>query len=1033
MHLKKNLFAIWLKREGKRPFSRHSVFVVLIALGLAGSIRLPLALADGWSITNVITNNTEGFTDLISGRVGDNGNVVVEGTRNGRTGIFLVQGASVTEIASDATGLPGGLGNISFVRDYAVTAQGEVLFTAAVSGGSLPAGDYAFRSSSGLITPQQPTASTFTHTPSHMANNGRWLAEINTGIFPNHTTTSHYTNGTDSSVIFSFTNSSASCVTHIATQTTPNANGVVAYYEQTASTPIAPGPPSRCATEQGQTRNWGIKLAGATTATLAGGSALELGTLTGSEADLNNVFYLNNQNQVASVRRVYDGSFATQFQAVVNSPQGGEQILLDTATTNARNISVTGFDHEGRVVLLVTMDDFNTVALLGGPSLTGDVILQTGQTLFGQTVTGLNMVRHGANAPTSTFGDNRAIVFHYQLQDGTTGIALAGKQVTRWTNLAGGSWATAGNWSPNAVPGSATSTLFNLDATYDVTVGTRQSGRSNVEAGSVAFQSADLTLTGPFSVGGAANFSLPAGKMTANDLIIGHLPPLNPALPPTARVNIANNGTIFTATAQTIIGQAGVGDLFINGGRLDSGEALLGAGSPGTAVVGGSTAQWNITSLNVGAGYTATLTIENGGQVGVSNAAVIGQAGTLQPHPARIVVDNIGAELPPLGNLRVNQLTIGDALPGTLDILNGGVAAVFGLLQVGLQAHNTPLGDGRIINEGTDGFGQQASTLLAFDDALFGMGDGARGDWQIFDGGAGSVIGNLHLGHTAGSRGTLSVSGINVLGLRSRLDVGTDDGFEVCRVGFDGRGSITVFGGALVTCRTMNIGGNEGSRGEVFISGQSAGGTRSTLQVGVLCVGGNPLCGSNPTAPGTLTLQSGGLVQTRILAVAPGGRLLGQGTVQASDTMLIAGEVAPGIDLSPQLNAANRAAAVALVSPATLAISATVEMTDTAVITLDIHAPDLYDQLLITGTVKLAGQLILNFGEGFAPQQGDVFDFIRADSTTGNFAEVVITGLAEGFKYDLAPVNGRLTLTALNGGVATTQPTSRVFLPLVRR
>ncbi|MBK7176092.1 MAG: hypothetical protein IPH82_02670 [Chloroflexi bacterium] len=43
--------------------------------------------------------------------------------------------------------------------------------------------------------------------------------------------------------------------------------------------------------------------------------------------------------------------------------------------------------------------------------------------------------------------------------------------------------------------------------------------------------------------------------MTASDLIIGHLPPTNPANPPTARVNISTMARSL-AGAQTIVGQA---------------------------------------------------------------------------------------------------------------------------------------------------------------------------------------------------------------------------------------------------------------------------------------------------------------------------------------------------------------------------------------------------------------------------------------------------------------------------------------------
>jgi len=459
---------------------------------------------------------------------------------------------------------------------------------------------------------------------------------------------------------------------------------------------------------------------------------------------------------------------------------------------------------------------------------------------------------------------------------------------------------------------------------------------------------------------------------------------------------------------------------------------LLCRWSPGAAVCGGPNARWNSTSLNVGAGYTATLTIENGGQVVVTNAAVIGQADALQPYPATIAVNNIGQPTPGLGNLRVNQLTVGDALPGLLDIQNGGVVAVFDLLQAGVQAHNQVLADGRIRLEGTDGIGSQGSALLAFNDVLLGMDAGARGDWQIFDGGNGSVIGNLHLGHEAGSSGTLSISGRSLDGLRSQLSVGTTNGLESCQVGFAGQGRVTVFNGGLLTCRNMNIGNDAGSQGDVYITGQNVA-TPSTLKVtAALCVGGAPICGSANGADGTLTLQNGGQVETDAFVVSPSGHLLGQGTVLAGFAN-IWGEVAPGVNIALPSNAPELAS-LAVVRPGTLVISSSVALTETAVIVLDIHALDSYDQLVIDGTAELAGHLVLNFGEGFAPSQGDVFNFIQATAMTGSFADVEITGLAPGFEFDLEIVNGVVTLTALNDGVATTEPSPfEVFLPLVIR
>ena len=598
-----------------------------------------------------------------------------------------------------------------------------------------------------------------------------------------------------------------------------------------------------------------------------------------------------------------------------------------------------------------------------------------------------------------------------------------GLPVVRWNNPAGGSWATAANWLPATVPDSTTETVFDLDNSYDVTVGTRQSGRSRVEAGSVLFQSANLTLTGPFSVGGAASFSLPTGSITASDLIVGHLPPTNPATPPIAHVTISNNGTLFTAGAQTIIGQAGEGDLFVNDGHLVSGEALIGQSSAGTATVGGTNALWEMTSLNVGAGFTATLNIESGSRVLVSNAAVIGQANSLQTYPARIIVDNAGVPLNFIGNFGVNDLAIGDALPGTLDIRNGGVVIVSGLLQVGIEAHNLRLPDAAIVVNGTDGLGTQASNLDTANDALLGMGDGTQVEWLLSSGGRSTVSGNLHLGHTAGSSASLFISGFSTDGLRSTMETS-----ELCRVGFGGEGSAEVRDGGLLSCKNMNIGGNVGSTGDVLVTGKR-GAVPSTLQVSnLLCVGGAPLCGSNTGAPGTLTLQNNGLVKADTLAVTADGHLLGAGQVEVT-TAVIVGEVSPGVGLP--LRAA-MARVPSIIQPGTLVISGSVVLSETAVISLNIPALTNYDQLVINGPAQLAGKLVLNFGEGFAPLKDDVFQFIQADSVTGDFADVVVTGLADGFDYTLTVTNGVITLTALNDGVPTTEPSKQfVFLPVV--
>lgn len=91
------------------------------------------------------------------------------------------------------------------------------------------------------------------------------------------------------------------------------------------------------------------------------------------------------------------------------------------------------------------------------------------------------------------------------------------------------------------------------------------------------------------------------------------------------------------------------------------------------------------------------------------------------------------------------------------------------------------------------------------------------------------------------------------------------------------------------------------------------------------------------------------------------------------------------------------------------------------------------DRLVISGTAQLNGNLALNFGNGYAPRQGDVLTFVTASGATGSFGKLTISGLAPGFQYRINTAGGALTLTALNDGVPITKPAFAAFLPLIRR
>ena len=83
-------------------------------------------------------------------------------------------------------------------------------------------------------------------------------------------------------------------------------------------------------------------------------------------------------------------------------------------------------------------------------------------------------------------------------------IALPVRSATLvWTNTAGGLWATAANWSPNAVPAPADTVIVTNSGTYTITV--------NASA-----TSADLTL-GATNATGTPTILITAGTFTVTN------------------------------------------------------------------------------------------------------------------------------------------------------------------------------------------------------------------------------------------------------------------------------------------------------------------------------------------------------------------------------------------------------------------------------------------------------------------------------------------------------------------------------------
>jgi hypothetical protein len=156
------------------------------------------------------------------------------------------------------------------------------------------------------------------------------------------------------------------------------------------------------------------------------------------------------------------------------------------------------------------------------------------------------------------------------------------------------------------------------------------------------------------------------------------------------------------------------------------------------------------------------------------------------------------------------------------------------------------------------------------------------------------------------------------------------------------------------------------------------------------------------------------------LAITSNGTLSGTGTIHAEvvvpgGTDLFGGQIQPGN------------------SPGTLTIDGDYEQ-DGGLLGIEMAGtlPGQFDVLAVTGNAKLGGTLSLDFINGFAPHAGDAFTFLNvAGSTDGNFADIQVHGLADGWQYQLTSSNGSMTLLSLNDGVSMVpEPASLLLLGL---
>ncbi len=614
--------------------------------------------------------------------------------------------------------------------------------------------------------------------------------------------------------------------------------------------------------------------------------------------------------------------------------------------------------------------------------------------------------------------------------NGQTRAFLAKPNAYYWTNPSGGSWHVTTNWDPQGDPGDGDTVIFALSGQYAVNaapvfaasaptvnfpVGRAIiSGTNTVEFYNLSLNLLDDSVTEPaLTVNDGGTVKITSGAGNLIHAIIGGEPPASPSNPPIAHLQVFNNGTSLNGTGRLSIGDEGAGDLFVaNGGHLTSAEARLGgllATASGTAVVGGDSSLWETGNIAVGYGVSGTLTIESGGRVN-SNDGYVSFGILSDDSQATVEGIGLGSNQASLWAL-LGNLFVGQSAFGSVEVLNGGD------LYVSQDAH---IKNGELNIDGRHANGDPSDLDVL--GSVFVGGAGSANLLALRNAARGDIEGDLIIGKDG--IGAAILWGSAITANPTQLDV-VDAQAGLCAIGREFDGGVSLDDGGLLRCQNIELGGRAGTSGAGSLTVD--GGMVRALDV--LQVG------QDGGGTGAIDMQNNALVATNGTYIAPNGGITGTGTLAVGFLGLQNdGTLAPGINvlypLAPIVSPQSGAQAQNVT--ATLAVSGTLTTGSSGRLRIPLigSSAGQYGSLVVTGTAQVDGVLALDFGNGYAPNQGDAFTFLTATGgVTGTFDSVTISGLMPGFEYELSYVGGQLVLEALNDGV----PLRRVYLPLVAR
>jgi T5SS/PEP-CTERM-associated repeat protein/autotransporter-associated beta strand protein len=557
-----------------------------------------------------------------------------------------------------------------------------------------------------------------------------------------------------------------------------------------------------------------------------------------------------------------------------------------------------------------------------------------------------------------------------------------------WIATSGGSFQTAGSWSPStgAPPGSADTAIFNANATYTVTF----TGSVTNSGAQFSLGSATLSLTSgqSYTVSGLNSFSLG----TTNGQV-GNLKITGGGLLTLSSPNSSNSGT-----------GAGIGSI---------------GGATGNLTVDGAGTTFIGNICDIGVSGIGTVTVQSGALATIGGGMALGTNATGN---GTITVTGAGSSL-----MVPSVFTVAVAGTGAININNGATASLTQMQICDLNNSTGTVtvgavGTGTLTLNGSTGVGNFAGTNANLNVNAGSMLT-ANNTVGAFPGGTITTSGtwNQNAGSLTASGGVLNInSGTVTLAAASQgLTVASNGGTN---------GAVNIFGAGTLAASaavTVNVGGTitqlsfwNQNAGAINVQGGTANLNGSTLTVaaaspGVTVVGSGMTAGNlNINAMGTLTssapvnINASGIVtengawnQNAGAITIQGGTLnLNGGTLTSNGTLT----VNPGtVNFSGGTFASGSAVTISAASSVTLSSGA-------------------WNQTAGTITVQAGSALNLNGGTLTATAAGTGITVTGA-SPGGvlnlNGASATLVNLTRSGSGTINFTNGTLTVTgAFNNG-----------------